>query len=312
MPLIKNPSFDGTVTHALATLYHLANGGDAATNWKGVDSILRKADVSTLPKADVAVFVGTEFDALVGRSGDDEPTRLTPWGEIAWQLGRTREEKERLFAAVAPHDEQRLAPAGDVIRKMLPSGPILILMDELLNYVGAGRKIGMRDQFFNFLQNLCEEIRARNNAVLCVSIPRSDLEMNPDDTRDHDSIKKLCDRVGKAILMSADKEMSEIIRRRLFEWTGFDTDSIRVTSRGEQTTDPVIPSGPQTLQWSGAVPTQKWMHFYTKIVTRFATSPDLKIEVRFTVPVESEQMQAKVAEVKNGLRELGLDDNVIA
>ena len=56
--------------------------------------------------------------------------------------------------------------------------------------------------------------------VLSVSIPRSDLEMNPDDQRDHDAIKKLCDRVGKAILMSADKEMSEIIRRRLFEWEG--------------------------------------------------------------------------------------------
>lgn len=217
--------FGGGKTHALTTLYHLARGGDAAKSWKGVDSILRKAEVTSLPQADVAVFVGTEFDALTGRSGDDEPTRLTPWGEIAWQLGRNREEKERLFAAVAEHDSQRLAPAGDVIRKMLPPGPILILMDELMNYVSVGRKIGMRDQFFNFLQNLCEEIRARNNAVLCVSIPRSDLEMNPDDQRDHDSIKKLCDRVGKAILMSADKEMSEIIRRRLFEWTGFDTDS---------------------------------------------------------------------------------------
>ena len=77
-----------------------------------MDSILRKADVSSLPKADVAVFVGTEFDALVGRSGDDEPTRLTPWGEIAWQLGRTRAEKEQLFAAVAEHvpsDWHRLA-----------------------------------------------------------------------------------------------------------------------------------------------------------------------------------------------------------
>ena len=217
--------FGGGKTHALTTLYHLARGGDASKNWKGVDSILRKAEVTSLPQADVAVFVGTEFDALTGRSGDGEPTRLTPWGEIAWQLGRTREEKERLFAEVAQHDEQRLAPAGDVIRKMLPPGPILILMDELMNYVSIGRRIGMRDQFFNFLQNLCEEIRARNNAVLCVSIPRSDLEMNPDDQRDHDSIKKLCDRVGKAILMSADKEMSEIIRRRLFEWSGFDTDS---------------------------------------------------------------------------------------
>src|SRR5687768_13504967 len=101
----------------------------------------------------------------------------------------------------------------------------LVLMDELLNYISSGRKVGMRDQFFNFLQNLCEEARARTNLVLCVSIPKSDLEMNPEDQRDHDSIKKLCDRTGKAILMSADREMSEIIRRRLFEWDGLNTDA---------------------------------------------------------------------------------------
>lgn len=211
--------FGGGKTHALTTLYHLAGNGEAAKNWKGVSSILSKAQVTAVPKADIAVFVGTEFDALQGRKGDGEPTRKTPWGEIAWQLGG-----ESLFAKVAQHDAQGVAPAGDVLREMLPAGPTLILMDELLNYISGGRKLGMRDQFFNFLQNLCEEARARNNLALCISIPRSDLEMNPDDQRDHDSIKKLCDRVGKAILMSADKEMSEIIRRRLFEWDGLPDD----------------------------------------------------------------------------------------
>lgn len=211
--------FGGGKTHALATLYHLAENGAAADRWQGVSSILAKAQVATVPKAKTAVFVGTEFDALDGRKGAGEPHRKTPWGEIAWQLGR-----EELFAKVARHDEQGVAPAGDVIREMLPSGPTLILMDELLNYVSSGRKLGMRDQFFNFLQNLFEEARARNNLALCVSIPRSDLEMNPDDQRDHDSIKKLCDRLGKAILMSADKEMAEIIRRRLFKWEGLPDD----------------------------------------------------------------------------------------
>ena len=205
--------FGGGKTHALTTLYHLASHGDAAKTWKGVNSILLKADVNSIPQGKTAVFVGTEFDAITGRKGDGEPTRKTPWGEIAWQLGGPE-----CFAKVAEHDSQGVAPAGDVIREMLPTGPTLILMDELLNYISSGRKLGMRDQFFNFLQNLCEEARARTNLVLCVSIPRSDLEMNPDDQRDHDSIKKLCDRLGKAILMSADKEMSEIIRRRLFEW----------------------------------------------------------------------------------------------
>ncbi len=212
--------FGGGKTHSLTTLFHLAQRGERANTWKGVETILAKAQVKSVPAAATAVFVGTEFDAITGRKGDGEPTRKTPWGEIAWQLGGAT-----ALATVAQHDAQGIAPAGDVIREMLPAGPVLILMDELLNYVSAGRKLGMRDQFFNFLQNLCEEARARNNLVLCVSIPRSDLEMNPDDQRDHDSIKKLCDRLGKAILMSADKEMAEIIRRRLFEWDGLTTDA---------------------------------------------------------------------------------------
>src|SRR3954447_10150243 len=73
--------FGGGKTHSLATLYHLAKHGDEAKKWKGVDTILAKAQVGTVPKADVAVFVGTEFDAITGRKGDGEPTRKTPWGE---------------------------------------------------------------------------------------------------------------------------------------------------------------------------------------------------------------------------------------
>ncbi|MFO0915267.1 MAG: DUF499 domain-containing protein [Pirellulales bacterium] len=217
--------FGGGKTHSLTTLFHLAQHGDEAKTWKGVQRILAEAGVTTVPKARTAVFVGTEFDAITGRKGDGEPTRKTPWGEIAWQLGGAE-----AFAKVAQHDAQGVSPAGDVLRDMLPTGPTLILMDELLNYISSGRKLGLRDQFFNFLQNLCEEARARNNLAMCISIPRSDLEMNPDDQRDHDSIKKLCDRTGKAILMSADREMQEIIRRRLFEWEGLNKDALATIS----------------------------------------------------------------------------------
>ncbi|MCA9055750.1 MAG: ATP-binding protein, partial [Planctomycetaceae bacterium] len=131
--------FGGGKTHSLATLFHLASHGDQAKTWKGVNSILLKAQCDRIPKADTAVFVGTEFDAISGRKGDGEPTRRTPWGEIAWQLG-----KAEAFAKVAKHDEQGVAPAGDVLREMLPTGPTLILMDELLNYISSGRKLGMR------------------------------------------------------------------------------------------------------------------------------------------------------------------------
>jgi predicted AAA+ superfamily ATPase len=216
--------FGGGKTHSLTALYHLANEGRKAKSWKGVDSILKKAQVAEVPSADVAVFVGTEFDVLTGRGGNGEPMRMTPWGEIAWQLG-----KEEAFSVVREHDQQKIAPSGDVIRKMLPQGPTLILMDEMLNYVSRGRNLGLRDQFFNFLQNLAEESRGRDNLVMCMSIPASELEMNPEDQRDQDSLKKLMDRTGKAIMMSAETEVAEIIRRRLLEWYGLPDDG-RITA----------------------------------------------------------------------------------
>ena len=71
---------------------------------------------------------------------------------------------------------------------------------------------------------------------------------------------------------------------------------------------PPPPPGKQTLRWHGKVPPQKWMNFYTKVLTRFASSPGLKLEVSFEVPIESDQARSKLDETRSGLKELGLDD----
>ncbi len=71
---------------------------------------------------------------------------------------------------------------------------------------------------------------------------------------------------------------------------------------------PPPPPGKQTLRWRGTVPPQKWMNFYTKVLTRFASSPDLKLEVSFEVPIDRDQAQSKADETRSGLKELGLDD----
>src|SRR3972149_7799192 len=63
--------FGGGKTHALTLLYHLARGGPASARWKAVPSILDAAGVKAMPEAAVAVFVGSEFDAISGRGGDD-------------------------------------------------------------------------------------------------------------------------------------------------------------------------------------------------------------------------------------------------
>lgn len=207
--------FGGGKTHALTLLYHLAKNGPSANNWVGVDKLLARAGVRSVPRAATAVFVGTEFDSLTGRGGSDgTPVRKTPWGEIAYQLAG-----ERGLALVAEHEKQMIAPAGDVLRRLLPEGrPCLILFDELMNYVSRNRKSGLSAQLYNFLQNLSELARGEDNVVLAVSIPASELEMTAEDQSDYDRLKKLLDRLGKAVIMSAEAETSEIIRRRLFEW----------------------------------------------------------------------------------------------
>ena len=81
---------------------------------------------------------------------------------MAFQLGG-----EKAFNIVVQHEKERVAPSSELIRKLLPKGkPVLILMDELMNYVSRNRANGLGGQLYNFLQNLSEEVRAHDNVVL--------------------------------------------------------------------------------------------------------------------------------------------------
>lgn len=210
--------FGGGKTHALTLLYHLAKNGSGSHGWRGVNDILKASGMKEVPFAATAIFVGTEFDSLTGRGGSDgTPLRKTPWGEIAYQLSG-----EIGLAVVAEHEKQSVAPAGDVIRKFLPHNkPCIILIDELMNYISRNRASGMSGQFYSFLQSLSEVARGLTHVVVVGSIPKSiESEMTAEDESDYTRLKKMLDRVGKAVFMSAEAEASEIIRRRLFEWNG--------------------------------------------------------------------------------------------
>jgi len=208
--------FGGGKTHALTMLYHLARNGSAANGWRGVSKIFDRAGIKTVPdNCAIAVFVGTEFDSVTGRGGDDgTPRRQTPWGEIAWQLGGAE-----AFAHVAKHDADFQEPKGDVIEKMLPHDrPCLILMDEVLSFFSSYRKTGYGTALYNFMQSLSETVRGRANVVFVASVPKSDYSYTQDDTADEQRLKHLLNRVSKSVILSSESDASEIIRRRLFEW----------------------------------------------------------------------------------------------
>jgi len=74
-------------------------------------------------------------------------------------------------------------------------------------------------------------------------------------------------------------------------------------------------SGPEPTQltlgltWSGEVPSQKWMNFYTKVLTKLGVGNDLSLNVKVKCNPKGGLSKQKIEEIKSALRELGLDDN---
>jgi hypothetical protein len=64
------------------------------------------------------------------------------------------------------------------------------------------------------------------------------------------------------------------------------------------------------IRWSGTVPSQKWINFYTKVLSRFDAAQGFRLEISFEVLIEGEQTQAKIDEARSGLKKLGLKDDV--
>jgi hypothetical protein len=66
----------------------------------------------------------------------------------------------------------------------------------------------------------------------------------------------------------------------------------------------------KVVSWGGALTPQKWTSFYMKVLTKIATLPGIQIRVEFRVPLQSDGGQHLPEELRHGLRDVGLDDNV--
>lgn len=62
--------------------------------------------------------------------------------------------------------------------------------------------------------------------------------------------------------------------------------------------------------WMGDVPPQKWVNFYTKVLSKFATSGGLTLTVTATVAPADGVSRSRADETRAALRELGLSDDL--
>ena len=72
----------------------------------------------------------------------------------------------------------------------------------------------------------------------------------------------------------------------------------------------LVPTSASGLAWTGEIPPQKWMNFYTKVLSKFASARGLKLTVKVEVSPEGGVSKQKLDETKSALRELGLNDDV--
>ena len=198
--------FGGGKTHTLTALYHLAKAGSNASKLPGVADLLREVGIAEAPSARVGVFVGNAWDPAKGRE--------TPWIDLARQLAGDQ-------GVAALGAAARTTPPGtESLAKVFAAAnaPVLLLFDEVLNFVNRHR--GMAESFHAFIQNLTVAVTGTTQAAAVISLPRSQVEMTDWDQEWQNRITKVVRRVARDLIANDEAEISEVVRRRLFEDLG--------------------------------------------------------------------------------------------
>lgn len=208
-------SFGGGKTHGLIALVH------AAAGMKDVSNTSEFLDPALVPNGfvRVAAFDGENADPANGRPMGDGVRAHTPWGEIAFQLaGKSG------YEIVRRSDEQRIAPGADTLKELFGADPVLIVLDELGEYLRRVKGMGGRDQLTAFLKALLTAIESTPKAAIVYTLAvRSDgkgvdafAEENEFLAGAMSELESVSGRKATNLNPTRDDETARVIRRRLF------------------------------------------------------------------------------------------------
>jgi len=152
--------------------------------------------------AKVVVFDGTALN----------PKEVKPWEEL-----------ERELTGKIEITKSNVSPGKEKLIKLLSeNSPVLILMDEVLEYVtkAAGIKVGdsnLASQTFAFIQELTAAVATVGNALLVLTLPSSILEHYDENAeRMFQQLQKITGRMEKIYTPVEDEEIEHVVRARLF------------------------------------------------------------------------------------------------
>ncbi|MHB8097029.1 MAG: DUF499 domain-containing protein [Erysipelotrichaceae bacterium] len=224
-PVIQlKTAFGGGKTHSMLALYHMMRGRTQLDKVPILKPILARAGISTLPKANVVVLVGTAIDPTKSKRPNNMPgiTINTLWGELGAQIAESTGNL-KLYDYVKEADKKGVSPGSETLKNLFDAAaPCLILIDELVAYAkklyGAnGLPAGTFDNLISFIQEITEAARASKNSMVVASIPESDIEIGGEAGKiTLETIEHTFGRMESIWKPVAANEGFEIVRRRLF------------------------------------------------------------------------------------------------
>ncbi len=224
-PVIQlKTAFGGGKTHSMLALYHMMRGKVSVDRLPNIKPVLEEAGTRTLPRANVAVLVGTSLDPTKARRPINMPgiTINTLWGEMAAQLAESAGDLS-LYEYVKESDKKGVSPGSEALKNLFDAAaPCLVLMDELVAYAKklygvTGLPAGTYDNFITFIQEVTEAARASKNSLVVASIPESDIEIGGEaGINALETIEHTFGRMESIWKPVAANEGFEVVRRRLF------------------------------------------------------------------------------------------------
>ena len=226
-PVIRvQVAYGGGKTHALIALLHLAEGGAALGTHPTVREFMGFSGVNALPQARVALLPFDKFDVVEGllvRGPDGTEQQVkTPWGALAYQLAG-----DEGLAKVAEHEANYIAPAEPLLVELLqvPRAEglaTLVLIDEALMYMRGAvnydpTRLGTLQDFFQALTQAVAHDPSNCSALVASLITSDVLSEDATGIQVLDAMENVFHRVDETAEPVSRADISELLRRRLFE-----------------------------------------------------------------------------------------------
>jgi len=199
--------FGGGKTHTLMALWHLAQ------NIENLGMGMDLLPAAGRPKSVTVAAVDLSKAGQPIFSQHRNAKIHSFWGEIAYQLGG---DKALKTLGEADHPEKQ--PTEELISKWFPTGPVLILVDEIVVYMASLSEQG-QGNLLAFLNKLASTVSKRPQTVLVVTDPA-----------DQRAYAKQAQKIGDATLAAA-MRLDDLFGRRMTDFDPIGEEAAKVIVR---------------------------------------------------------------------------------